>query len=121
ASPHVGGAIALLKSVAPYMTGRQIKAVIFSTCTDLGAAGEDNNYGKGLINLAAAYRQLAAYPLNAFNILTPAASTRIVTVPGSTTPVTITWDTSATGANYKFIFGTSLPTRRLTIPSATNS
>jgi len=122
ASPHVGGAIALLKSVAPFMTGKQIKAVIFSTCTDLGTPGEDNNYGKGLINLAAAYRMLAAYPLSAFNLQTPAASTRIVTVPGSTTPVTITWDTSATGASYKFIFGSpTTATRRFTIPSATNS
>ncbi len=122
ASPHVGGAIALLKSVAPFMTGKQIKAVIFSTCTDLGAAGEDNNYGKGLINLAAAYRQLASYPLSAFNLQTPPASTRIVTVPGSTTPVTITWDTSATGASYKFIFGSpTTSTRKLTLNSATNS
>ncbi|MBS1492212.1 MAG: S8 family peptidase [Bacteroidetes bacterium] len=122
ASPHVGGAIALLKSVAPYMTGKQIKAVIFSTCTDLGAAGEDNNYGKGLINLAAAYRRLASYPLNAFNLQTPPASTRIVTVAGSTTPVTITWDTSSTGASYKFIFGSpTTSTRKLTISSAVNS
>ncbi|MBX7046730.1 MAG: S8 family serine peptidase, partial [Ignavibacteria bacterium] len=121
ASPHVGGSIALLKSVAPYMTGKQIKAVIFSTCTDLGTAGEDNEYGKGLINLAAAFRRLASYPLNSFNIQTPVASSRIVTFPGSTTPVTITWDTSATGASYKFIFGspTTSP-RRLTISSSSN-
>jgi len=122
ASPHVGGSIALLKSVAPYMTGKQIKAVIFSTCTDLGAAGEDNNYGKGLINLAAAYRRLAAYPLNSFNLQNPPASTRIVTVAGSTTPVTISWDTSATGASYKFIFGSpTTSTRRLTVQKQTNS
>ncbi|MBX7047298.1 MAG: glycoside hydrolase, partial [Ignavibacteria bacterium] len=43
--------------------------------------------------------------LNAFNIQTPAASSRIVTFPGSTTPVTITWDTSTITANYKWIFG----------------
>lgn len=60
--------------------------------------------------------------LNPFNIQTPAASSRIVTFPGSTTPVTITWDTSTVTANYKFIFGNpTLPTRRLTIPSGTNS
>ena len=55
ASPHVAGAIALLKQVAPNMTGRQIKAILFSTATDLGAAGEDNTFGKGLINLEAAF------------------------------------------------------------------
>ncbi|MBN8569672.1 MAG: T9SS type A sorting domain-containing protein [Ignavibacteria bacterium] len=58
--------------------------------------------------------------LSPFNLQTPAASTRLVTFPGSTTPVTITWDTSTITANYKFIFG-ALPTRRLTIPAGQNS
>ncbi|MEO8208992.1 MAG: T9SS type A sorting domain-containing protein, partial [bacterium] len=36
--------------------------------------------------------------------------------------VVITWDTSAAGANYKFIFGNpNVPPRRLTIPSNSNS
>lgn len=61
-------------------------------------------------------------PLSAFNLQTPVAGARLVTSPGSTTPVTITWDTSATGANYKWIFGNpTTATRRLTLPSATNS
>ncbi len=58
AAPHVAGAIALLKQAAPGMTGRQLKAILFSTATDLGAAGEDNTYGKGLINVWAAYKML---------------------------------------------------------------
>lgn len=63
-----------------------------------------------------------AYPLSAFNLLTPAAGVRVVTVAGSTTPVTITWDTSASGATYKWIFGNPVvPPRRLTLPSAANS
>ncbi len=63
-----------------------------------------------------------ARPLNAFNLQTPPSGTRVVTVAGSTTPVDITWDTSAAGANYKFIFGNpTVPPRRLTIPSNTNS
>ncbi len=63
-----------------------------------------------------------AFPLSAFNLQLPAAGARIVTVPGSTTPVTISWDTSASGATYKFIFGNPVvPPRRLTIPASTNS
>ncbi len=121
ASPHVAGAIALLKQVNPNMTGKQLKAILFSTCTDLGTPGEDNDYGKGLINLMAAYRRMAAYPLSAFNILTPSAGNRIVTVPGDNTTITITWDTSATGANYKFVFGNpTVTTRRFFISSSTN-
>ena len=61
-------------------------------------------------------------PLSAFNLQTPTAGARVVTAPGSSTPVTITWDTSATGASYKWIFGSpTTATRRLTLPSGTNS
>ena len=122
ASPHVAGAIALLKQVAPNMTGRQIKAILFSTATDLGTPGEDNTYGKGLINLEAAFQQMGLFPLNAFNLQSPAPNARIESFPNSSTPVTITWDTSATGAQYKWIFGSpAVPPRLLTLPSSTNS
>ncbi len=59
--------------------------------------------------------------LSAFNIQTPSAGTRIVTSAGSTTPVTITWDTASQGIQYKFTFGNPLPTRRFSINSTTNS
>ncbi len=122
ASPHVAGAIAILKQVAPNMTGRQIKAILFSTATDLGVAGEDNTYGKGLINLEAAFQQMGLFPLNAFNLQSPAANARIETFPNSSTPVTISWDTSATGAQYKWIFGSpAVPPRLITLPSASNT
>ncbi len=122
ASPHVAGAIALLKQVAPNMTGRQIKAILFSTATDLGAAGEDNTYGKGLINLEAAFQQMGAFPLNPFSLQLPAPNARVETFPNSNTPVTISWDTSATGAQYKWIFGSpTVPPRLITLPVSSNS
>ncbi|MBS1492617.1 MAG: T9SS type A sorting domain-containing protein [Bacteroidetes bacterium] len=63
-----------------------------------------------------------APPLSPFNLQTPTAGARIVTVPGSSTPVTITWDTSATGATYRFVFGNPTTTpRRFTIPSGTTN
>lgn len=58
AAPHVAGAIALLKEAFPTLTGEQIKLALYNSCTDLGAVGEDNNYGKGLINVYAAYQYL---------------------------------------------------------------
>ena len=122
ASPHVAGCIALLKQAAPGLTGKQLKAILFSTCTDLGTPGEDNNYGKGLVNVFAAYQQLGVFPLSSFNLQSPSAGTRLVTLPNSSTPVTITWDTSATGAQYKWVFGNPTTTpRKLTIPAFTNS
>ncbi|HMS33678.1 MAG TPA: S8 family serine peptidase [Ignavibacteria bacterium] len=122
ASPHVAGCIALLKQAAPNLTGKQLKAILFTTCTDLGTPGEDNDYGKGLVNVYEAFMRLGLFPLNNFNLQTPPAGTRLVTFPNSNVPVTITWDTSATGAQYKWIFGspTTSP-RKLTIPSNTNT
>ena len=58
AAPHVAGCIALLKQAFPGMTGKQLKSVLFTTATDLGAAGEDNIYGKGLVNVNRAYNYI---------------------------------------------------------------
>jgi subtilisin family serine protease len=55
ACPHVVGAIALLKQAFPTLTGKQIKLALYNTAKDLGTAGEDNNYGKGLIDCYAAF------------------------------------------------------------------
>ncbi|MFQ6103148.1 MAG: S8 family serine peptidase [Candidatus Glassbacteria bacterium] len=57
-SPHVGGAIALLRQVSPNATVDEIKEALIATAVDLGTAGEDNTYGNGLIDLAAAARYL---------------------------------------------------------------
>jgi len=62
-----------------------------------------------------------ANPLSPFNLQTPVANARIVTVPGSTTPVTITWDTATSSANYKFFFGNVAAPRRVSISATTNS
>lgn len=59
ASPHVAGAIALLRQAVPHMTGTEIKYVLLNTAVDLGPAGEDNTYGKGIIDVWAAYQALA--------------------------------------------------------------
>ena len=58
ACPHIVGAIGLLKQAFPTLTGKQIKLALYNTARDLGAAGEDNTYGKGLIDVYAAYLSL---------------------------------------------------------------
>jgi len=58
AAPHVTGAIALLKQFAPMLTGKEIKEALYFTAVDLGAAGEDNNYGTGVIDVYAAFLSL---------------------------------------------------------------
>jgi len=51
AAPHVSGAIALLKEAHPNRTGHELKMALYLTAVDLGAPGEDNNYGMGIIDV----------------------------------------------------------------------
>ena len=60
AGPHVAGAVLLLKEAFPYLTGRDLLNALYQTAVDLGEVGEDNTYGRGIINLEAAYTFLAA-------------------------------------------------------------
>ncbi|NUQ42537.1 MAG: S8 family serine peptidase, partial [Calditrichaceae bacterium] len=59
ACPHVVGALALLKEAHPGKTGHELKMALYQTAVDLGAAGEDNTYGMGIIDVWAAHESLA--------------------------------------------------------------
>ncbi|MGD2060273.1 MAG: S8 family serine peptidase [Acidimicrobiia bacterium] len=52
AAPHVSGAAALLKSIAPALDSVGVREVLEATALDLGPAGWDNEYGNGLIQIA---------------------------------------------------------------------
>jgi len=54
ATPHVSGAFAVLIQAFPYLTAEQIKMVMFTTATDIGAPGVDDVFGWGLLNLGKA-------------------------------------------------------------------
>jgi subtilisin family serine protease len=58
AAPHVSGAVALLRSFAPNITGKMALLALYYSATDLGTTGEDNNYGMGLINVFEAMKIL---------------------------------------------------------------
>jgi bacillopeptidase F len=59
ASPHVTGAVLLLKEAFPMCTGKQILEALYYSAADLGAPGEDNVFGNGIINLPNAYQNLS--------------------------------------------------------------
>ncbi len=59
ASPHVTGAVLLLKEAFPMCTGKQILEALYFSAADLGAPGEDNVFGNGIINLPNAYQYLS--------------------------------------------------------------
>ena len=60
ASPHVSGAVLLLKEAFPNLSGRTILNALYQTAYDLGVVGEDNLFGRGLIQVDSAYRYLAS-------------------------------------------------------------
>jgi subtilisin family serine protease len=55
AAPHVTGAIALLKSAFPMATVTQIETALLDSATDLGSRGADDQFGYGMLDVAAAY------------------------------------------------------------------
>ncbi len=57
---HLAGGMAVLKSAFPSASATELEAALTDTATDLGAGGPDNDYGYGLMDLVAAYDQLAS-------------------------------------------------------------
>lgn len=51
AAPHVTGALALLFERYPYLSNPQIRDIMLTTATDMGAPGVDEIYGWGMLNL----------------------------------------------------------------------
>jgi subtilisin family serine protease len=86
ASPHVAAAAALLKSLYPAATPAEIRSVLASTATDLGASGRDDQYGAGIVNAgAAATLMRATYP-NAQPPVPPANPAQKVPTVASVSP-----------------------------------
>jgi hypothetical protein len=60
AAPMVSGAIAVIQEAFPYMTAVEITKLLFATARDLGAAGVDEVYGWGMLDLERATRPVGA-------------------------------------------------------------
>ena len=59
AAPHVSGAVLLLKEAFPDLSGSEILTALYYTASDLGDVGEDNTFGRGIIDCYAAYVYLS--------------------------------------------------------------
>src|SRR6185312_16740699 len=62
AAPHVAGALALLLQAFPGMPTDRQAAALESSAVDLGPAGADNSYGRGRLDVLAAYQWLGTTP-----------------------------------------------------------
>ncbi|HEU4964506.1 MAG TPA: S8 family serine peptidase [Bacilli bacterium] len=60
ATPHVAGVAALLLSINPDLTPKDVRHILESTADDLGPEGKDEYYGYGQINVAKAVRAARA-------------------------------------------------------------
>ena len=58
AAPHVSGALALLLSAYSVLDALSQQEALLNAATDLGAAGADNDYGYGRLDILAAYQWL---------------------------------------------------------------
>ncbi|HUF90717.1 MAG TPA: S8 family serine peptidase [Gemmatimonadota bacterium] len=54
ATPMVSGIVALMRSKNPTITPEAAKTILLETARDLGPAGDDNTFGHGLVDAAAA-------------------------------------------------------------------
>ena len=57
ANPNMAGIASLVWAVNPDLDGGDVRDVMTSTAMDLGAAGRDNTFGRGLVNADAAVRR----------------------------------------------------------------
>jgi hypothetical protein len=60
AAPHVTGVAALVLAANPALTRSQLRARLLDNTIDLGAQGDDDEFGAGLVDAAAAVRNGAA-------------------------------------------------------------
>jgi subtilisin family serine protease len=60
AAPHAAGVLALLAGAFPRASVGELEAAIVRGAKDLGARGEDNSYGHGLVDALAAFDALRA-------------------------------------------------------------
>ncbi|MEQ1755492.1 MAG: S8 family serine peptidase [Micropepsaceae bacterium] len=60
ATPYVSGVAARVMGASPFLTNKQVVDILFQSATDLGTAGTDAVYGRGLVNLNAALAPLGS-------------------------------------------------------------
>lgn len=70
-APHVSGALALLRSAVPLAAPADVERALLGTSADLGPPGADNDNGRGMVDLPAAYARLTGQPY--LSVYDPAA------------------------------------------------
>ncbi len=90
ATPHVSAGAAVLRARYPTWSNTAIRNRLQSTATDLGAAGFDNTFGHGLLNIASAIGMTVAVAGPSIAYL-GYSSTWSALVSGGQTPYSYQW------------------------------
>ncbi len=54
-APQISGAAALLRQAFPNLTAKQVVSLLLSSARDAGTAGTDSTYGRGILDIGAAF------------------------------------------------------------------
>jgi len=95
ATPYAAAGVALLRAAAPNASVTDIRNILSSQVTDLGAAGFDTDFGPGLMNPVAGLGAIGAYG--------PTTPTSVGFTPGDTY-VDLWWAASQNVAQYHLIY-----------------
>ncbi len=108
ATPHVSGALALLKSYNQSLTNDELRSIIRDTAEDLGVAGNDGIYGYGLINVTKAMERISGEIISPPTTTSISSSEETSTLPlsstsSSTVVVSSTTETTSTQSTTSFL------------------
>ncbi len=90
ATPHVAGAVAILRQFNPQATPSEIKLALMNSALDLGQPGEDNDYGWGMIDIKRAIYFMPTPPNPFIEIASSSISGDGLAIPGETFDLNIT-------------------------------
>lgn len=63
ATPLTNGVAAMIFAQNPNISAQEVEDILYATCDDIGAAGEDNTFGHGRVNLRAAVEYVPNAPM----------------------------------------------------------
>ncbi len=80
-APQIAGAAALLAQAFPNLSGRQIVDLLLTTARDVGAAGIDDVYGRGVLDLTRAFQPVGATSMAASSVAVSLDSNATLSAP----------------------------------------
>lgn len=117
ASPVTAGVVALMMAANSSLTASDVESLLYSTATDLGAAGKDIEYGWGRVNAAAA----VAAAKSATSSADTQAPTASITAPLGSTTVSSLVPVNVTASDNKGVTRVDLRVNGTTVASDTTS